>query len=526
MPVRSLVKAHLYKDSVSLMRIAEALSGMPGVRYATLLMGTGANKQLLEQARHLTAEVQDANPDDLMIVLEADAEAALDAGVARAERLLAEGGEERGAAEGRERPPQSLGGALGRFPGATLAQISTPGPYAAAEALKALRRGLHVFLFSDNVPLEQEIFLKGVAQHKGLLVMGPDCGTALIGGIPLGFANVVRRGAIGLVAASGTGLQQVTCLIHRFGDGVSHGIGTGSHDLSEAVGGVTFGQALDLLQGDGQTRVIVLISKPPAPSVAGRILERIRGSVKPVVVLFLGGAPGPVQAAGAIPVSTLAEAASTAVTLARGASPQTETDTMVGQAENAAAEGRALRASQRYVRGHFSGGTFCSEAQVVWGQMGLVAHSNVPLEKAYLLPDLRHSREHTAIDMGSDEFTVGRPHPMIDFRYRNERMLREAADPTTAVILLDIVLGYGAHSDPAAVLAPVLREARGTAEREGRHLAVVGSVCGTEEDPQRLSVQEARLRDAGMLLAPSNAAAAWLAAAIATRGAALKESSQ
>jgi FdrA protein len=524
MPVRSLVKTHLYKDSVSLMRIAEALSGLQGVRYATLLMGTGANKQLLEQARRLTAEVQDASPDDLMIVLEADSEVTLDAGVARAEHLLADAGEERGTAGVRERPPQSLGEALGRVPRATLAQISTPGPYAAAEALKALCRGLHVFLFSDNVPLEQEIFLKGVAKRKGLLVMGPDCGTALIGGIPLGFANVVRRGAIGLVAASGTGLQQVTCLIHRFGGGVSHGIGTGSRDLSEAVGGVTFGQALDLLQDDRQTRVIVLISKPPAPSVAARILDRVQGSAKPVVVLFLGGAPEPVQAAGATPVSTLAEAASTAVTLAGGVPSHTEGNTAVGQAENALAQGRALSAGQCYVRGLFSGGTFCSEAQVVWRQMGLVSHSNVPLEKAYLLPDLQHSRQHTAIDMGSDEFTVGRPHPMIDFRYRIERILREAADPTTAVILLDIVLGFGAHSDPAAALAPVLRDAHAAVAREGRHLIVVGSVCGTEEDPQRLSAQEARLRDAGMLLTPSNAAAAWLAAAIATRGAAIKES--
>jgi len=279
-----------------------------------------------------------------------------------------------------------------------------------------------------------------------------------------------------------------------------------------------------LLQGDTQTRVIVLISKPPAPSVAARILGCIRGSAKPVVVLFLGGAPEPVRAAGATPVSTLAEAASTAVALARGVLPHTERDAVMDQTESALAQGRALAADQRYVRGLFSGGTFCSEAQVVWRRMDLVAHSNVPLEKAHLLPDLQQSREHTAIDMGSDEFTVGRPHPMIDFRYRIERMLREAVDPTTAVILLDIVLGYGAHSDPAAALAPVLRDVHAAAAREGRHLVVVGSVCGTEEDPQRLSAQEARLRDAGMLLTPSNAAAAWLAAAIATRGAAIKES--
>lgn len=515
MPVRAVLKRNLYKDSVALMRVAEALADLSGVGYAGLMMGTPANKEILRDAGRLPADVAAAAPDDLMIVLEADSAGALDAAAERAEALLV--GAEQGTPTGEreESPPQSLALAVARVPDATLVQVSVPGAYAAAEALKALRRGLHVFLFSDNVPIEQEVVVKQLAERKGLFVMGPDCGTALLGGVPLGFANVVRPGSIGLVGASGTGLQQVTSLIHRLGEGVSHAIGTGSRDLSETVGGITTRQAVEFLREDASTRVVVLLSKPPSPTVAGRILDQVREFPKPVVVLFLGGDPKPIRAAGATPATTLDEAAGLAVSMVRGGPPPAED---IGHRAGEASElARRLDPGQRFVRGLFSGGTFCSEAQVVWRQMGLRAFSNVPLDKACLLPDPRTSRENTAIDLGSDEFTVGRPHPMIDFRCRAERLLSEARDPSVAVILLDIVLGYGAHPDPASALAPVLAEARTVAERAGRWLAMVGSVCGTEDDPQRLSVQEARLQASGMLLAPSNASAARLAALIATR---------
>ncbi len=521
MPVKSLVRPQLYKDSVVLMRISEALSGIEGVKHATVMMGTAANKQILEESDQLTAEVKLAGPDDLMIVLEADSGEVLNSALTHAEGLLSEVSKTQG--EIHERPPRTASTALARLPEANLVQVSTPGQYAGAEALKALRHGLHVFLFSDNVSLEQEIFLKTVALRKGLLVMGPDCGTSLIGGTPLGFANVTRRGTVGLVAASGTGLQQVTCLIHQLGEGVSNGIGTGSRDLAQAVGGITTQQGLEALSTDPQTRVIVLISKPPSPNVAARILERVQKTAKPVVVLFLGGDSEMVRAAGAIPVVTLEEAAIWAVALARGEDPQTIKSSLPLHLETVQAEGRRFNSSQRYLRGLFSGGTFCIEAQIVCHQEGLNTFSNVPLDKTYTLANIQGSKEHTAIDMGSDEFTVGRPHPMIDFRYRVDRLFREAQDPTTAVILIDVVLGYGAHPDPAAALAPAIQEAKRSAQREGRYLIIVGSVCGTEEDPQHLSAQEARLREAGMLLASSNASAARLAAAITTKRTSFEE---
>ncbi|HEX7128410.1 MAG TPA: acyl-CoA synthetase FdrA [Thermodesulfobacteriota bacterium] len=519
MPVTTIVKPGLYKDSVALMRISEAAAALAGVRRAALVMGTAANKAILEEAGQLTADAQAAGPDDLVVVLEGESEQALADASGRVEAMLA--GEEapRGGAAPEERPARALATALRRLADANLVLVSTPGAYAGAEALKALRRGLHVFLFSNNVPVEQEVHLKALARRKGLLVMGPDCGTAIIGGVPLGFANVVRRGGVGLVAAAGTGLQEVSCLIDRQGEGISHGIGTGSNDVSAPVGGATMQQGFEALRADPATRVIVLVSKPPAPAVAAKMLGLVGTCEKPVVVLFLGGDPEPVRRAGAVPAVTLEDAAAAGVALARGEAPGPGEAAPLPDAERVRAEAARLGRGQRYIRGLFSGGTLCTEAQVVWRERGIDAYSNVPLDAARRLGDPDESREHTAVDMGTDEFTVGRPHPMIDFRYRVERLRREARDPATAVVLLDVVLGYGAHPDPAGALVPAVREARALAEREGRHLSVVASVCGTEGDPQRLSAQEARLREAGVLLLPSNAAAARAAVAIATRGA-------
>jgi succinyl-CoA synthetase alpha subunit len=402
---------------------------------------------------------------------------------------------------------------LAELPTANLALISTPGEYAAAEATKALRLGLNVMLFSDNVALEDEIALKRFARAHDLLVMGPDCGTAIIGGVPLGFANAVHRGGIGAIAASGTGLQQVTCLIDRWGGGISHAIGTGGHDLHAKVGGITMLQGLDALAADPATRVIVLISKPPHPEVAERVLEAAGRSGKPIVVNFLGANPDTLRRADVHPVRTLEDAARLAVALAGGG----------GGASSGAARSEdgvavpQLAPGQKYVRGLYSGGTFCYEALLLLSEAFGGVASNTPLEPERMLVDVWRSEGHTVIDLGEDAFTRGRPHPMIDQTLRRERILQEAADPEVAVILFDVVLGYGAHPDPAPELAIALEQARALATAAGRQLALVGSVCGTAGDPQNLPRQEAVLKDAGVLLAESNAQAVRLAAAVARR---------
>ncbi|MCC6610372.1 MAG: acyl-CoA synthetase FdrA [Burkholderiales bacterium] len=512
MPVVAAIKPGFYKDSVALMRVAQSIAGRRGIARATLVMGTPANKAVLEQAGLLEENLVAAQPGDLLIVVEGATQAEIDEALQDAERLLVTGDATVHAPGAGEIVSRSLAMALAGDAPATLAQISVPGPYAAAEALKALKRGLHVFLFSDNVPLEQEIALKRLAAARHLLVMGSDCGTAILGGVPLGFANAVRRGVIGLTGASGTGIQHVSTLIHQAGEGVSHAIGTGSRDVLAEVGAATMREAMALLAADRDTHVVVIVSKPPAKPVAEGVLADAARVGKPVVVLFLG-ASGPKSGRNLTVVSTLEDAATAAVALARGNAYQPSASVLDGTA-TLPAELTMLAPSQRYVRGLYAGGTFCTEAQVVLRSAGVIAWSNAPIDKAHRIPEHAPSVSHCMIDMGAGEFTVGRPHPMIDQSARAERLVAEARDPETALVMFDVVLGYGAHADPAGALAPAIREARATALRGGRHLILVAFACGTEEDPQRRSAQAKALREAGVNVVSTSTAAARLAASV------------
>jgi len=514
-PIRATRKPGYYKDSVTLMRIAQRALAEPGVVRATLLMGTDANKAALREDALLDAALVDAQPSDLMVVVEARTADEAGAAIVAVERLLAGGETTKPSSDATTAMrPRSLAMHAARAAHEpVLAQISVPGAYAGAEALKALRQGLHVFLFSDNVPLAEEQVLKRLAERKGLLVMGPDCGTAMLRGVPLGFANAVRRGAIGLVGASGTGLQEVMCRIHELGAGVSHAIGTGSHDVSPEIGGTTMRQGIDLLAADPATRVIVIVSKPPAPAVAAAVFAQLARTGKPAVVLFLGMQPrGDAASDAVVSVTTLEDAARAAVARLHGRSVAA---TATASEERALADADRLASSQRHLRALYSGGTFCTEAQLVWRALGIRARSNAPLERADALDDARNPDTHAAIDFGADEFTVGRPHPMIDLTTRVDAITRQARDPAVAAIVLDVVLGYGSHPDPAGVLGSAIAEARSNAAREGRHLPVIAFVCGTEEDAQRLSRQQAKLREAGATLCASSTAAARFAGALA-----------
>jgi FdrA protein len=489
-----LVRPDTYRDSVELMRVAALVEKLRGVSRAALMMATPANRELLSGAGLLDATGAAAGPNDLVVAVAAVNRAAGERALGEAARLLDEQAAV-SAPSGDKPVPRSIAEAVSEFAHANLAIISTPGAYAAAEALKALKRGLHVFIFSDNVPVADEVELKRLAAKKKLLVMGPDCGTAILDGVPLGFANAVRRGPIGLVGASGTGLQEISCLIDRLGEGCSQVIGVGGHDLDERVGGLMMQAGIERLAADPGTRVIVLVSKPPAPAVARRVLDVARKSGKPVVVNFLGGDPAAIRGAGAFPAATLEDAARAAVALARGkkaaAAPLADVPKLAAAGR---AKARRFGKGQRLVRGLYSGGTLCQEAALILEGVG--------------------GGKHTTVDLGNDEFTVGRPHPMIDFRLRNERILAAAGDPATAVILLDVVLGYGAHPDPAGALVPAIEGAIKAAAKGKRGLAFVASVCGTPVDPQGLERQETRLAAAGVLLAPSNAQAARLAASL------------
>jgi FdrA protein len=508
--VQARVLRHEYRDSMVLMYLSARLQKMEGVMKAAAVMGTEANKDLLTATDLISPEIRSAGPQDLVVVVRAvDGETASRT-LSRLEEILAQGVT---GPEPAESFYYSLERAAQALPGANLALISVPGIYAAREARKALEAGLHVFLFSNHVPLEEEVSLKSIACERGLLVMGPDCGTALINGTALGFGNVVRRGKVGIVAASGTGIQEVTVLLDQPGLGISHAVGTGGRDLSAEVGAITTIQGIDLLEEDPATLALAILSKSPSPEVLQRVMVRLKKCPKPVIACFLGSHRREVEGNIHL-VPTLAEAAQTAARLLGG-----KLDGVVeippGLLHQARLEGTRLKPEQRFVRGLFSGGSLCKEAQVVWEEWIGPGWSNIPGGSGRRLPDPLRSLEHTALDLGEDFFTRGRPHPMIDPAGRSERILQEVDDPGVAVILLDVVLGYGAHEDMAGALLPAIRQARHRALSAGRALPIVAHVVGTEADPQGLGNQENQLRSAGVIVCPSNAVAARLASVIA-----------
>ena len=504
-----------YRDSVSLMQFSATLTAFPAVKEASAVMATENNINLMCEVGLLSGGV-DAGPNDLLIVLEGEDKNALKSALESAIEELKQPSAITDIGGGVSKVvPSSIQMALDDMPNANLALISTPGEYAAAEALKALHLGLHTMIFSDNVLLEDEITLKQYARDHGLLVMGPDCGTAIINGIPLGFANVVQRGDIGIVAASGTGLQQVSSLVDRWNGGISQAIGVGSHDLHSLIGGISMLQGIDALAADPTTKVIVLISKPPSPEVSDLIIDRASKSGKPIVVDFIGTDYATVKNEIFYEAHTLEDAAAVAIALSKGQDPLQSSQLLLEDINEMANSVKPkFKPEQKYIRGLFSGGTFCFETLILLEESLVPVYSNLPIESEYQLLDVWKSQKHTAIDMGDDLFTKGRPHPMIDFRLRNERIIQEAADPEVAVILLDIVLGYGSNMNPANELIPTIYQAMGISAKRGSDITFIASVCGTKGDPQNMMEQEAGLRKAGMLLTNSNASAARLAAAI------------
>jgi FdrA protein len=513
------VKKNCYQDSVKLMQISQEVKSLPGVTRASAIMGTDSNKATLVRGGFDVSLMEGAGPSDILFLVDAGtdeiARRALDRYFALLDETIA-------SKDDRKTSVRTIKAALASLPGSNIAFISVPGEFAAYEAFKALRAGLHVHIFSDNVPIEDEIKLKELGRRLGLLVMGPDCGTAMIGGIPLGFANAVARGPIGIVGAAGTGIQQVTVLIDRYGSGISHAIGLGGRDLSDRVGGISALMAIDALEADPSTRVIVVISKPPERATGMRVIARIKASAKPVVVAFLGGDRALLYGVDHV-AENLEEAARMAVELAekKPVAPK-EREFDIGKIESTKAGTLKAGASTRmYLRGLFTGGSLADEAQLTLGAILGTVTSNCTKNPALMVTGSDSLEGHSIIDMGDDEFTVGRPHPMIDPSYRAERLVKEWSDPRVAVILCDLVLGYGSHPSPATPLAEAVRRARNL---YGDCVSVVASVCGTEKDIQVLSAQESILREAGILVLPTNVSAAKAAGQLALRHAGRSES--
>lgn len=489
-----------FVDSVRQLAGTRAMSAQPGVEWAAVAMATPANIDTLRAEGFPDRELSTAHANDLVLAVRAVNEqavdAALQAGYAALFAATAASTEEHNTAA------RTLERAVARQPGTTVAVISVPGEYAALEAHKALTAGLDVLLFSDNVPIEQEIELKDRAMALGRLMMGPGAGTALLAGTGLGFANVVRPGPVGVVAAAGTGAQEVMSLLDRWGSGISAVVGVGGRDLTDTVDGRMARQAVAALRADETTQVILLVAKAPSPRVARAVMAEAFG--KPMVAALIG-MHGDVD----LPVTRTLEAGALATLDLLGLPRPNLVGDLPAQIDEAI---RRLGSGRHAVRGLFSGGTLCYESQVILADVFSRVYSNAPLDQTMRLPYPKGAS--VCLDLGEEEYTRGRPHPMIDPETRVAILREHGHDESVAVILLDVVLGYGAHADPAGALAPVCEEIT----REGGP-RIVAYCLGTDQDPQNLQSQRQRLRDAGCIVTETAARASFAAAAIATRGA-------
>lgn len=499
------VRKNAYYDSVTLMLISKEIKEMDGVVEVLVGMGTDLNKELAGNLG-LGGETLDAlSANDFFIATHLLEETVMNEVTETVDRLLNQKKQSQGSAY----RPASLETALGMLPDANMALVSIAGQYAEEEVMCLLEKDLHVMLFSDNVSLDSELRLKKLAVQKGLLMMGPDCGTAIINGIPLAFANVVKRGGIGIIGASGTGTQEVSVIIDKLGEGVSQVIGTGGRDLKTEIGGLMMIQAMDALMRDPATKVLVLISKPPAKEVAEKILKKVSQTPKPVVVDFIGGDAETIALAGAYPCISLEDAAHKAVALLRGETVSdfdgfSVSESWIEAFVEESVEG--LMPEQRHLKGLFTGGTLADEAMKLLGDSIGDIYSNIPLSPELGLEHLREKAAHVCLDLGEDQFTVGRPHPMIDPSTRSEKFETEV-DENTAVVLMDVVLGYGSHQDPAKAVAEAVTKTNARLKHPPVYIA---SITGTLGDPQNLEASQKTLEAVGIRVMPSNAQAVRL----------------
>lgn len=488
--LKTVVKKGSYHDSVVLMLLTNQISAIEGVKKVSIMMGTPANKDIFSQSGLDTKELMESTANDMVVVADVEDEGLLDTIMEEADAFFKKQSSSNGEKKGSE-SVKSWEKALAKLPDADLAVISIPGAYAALEADRALGEGMNVFMFSDNVTIEDEKKLKEKAHEKGLVLMGPDCGTSIIQGVPVAFTNSVAPGPIGIIGASGTGIQELTTIIDRLGEGVTNAIGTGGRDLSTEVGGITMMDMIDAMEMDDTVKVMIVISKPPAKAVREKISARLSVSSKPVITLFLGEKPE-YHEENFYHTYTLDEAARLAVSLVRGETVK-EGEVKTDRSGFYSAE------VKKTIKAYYSGGTLAGEAAMLIKDALKLA---IPPEKAegFMLK----TGGHIVVDLGDDVYTQGKPHPMIDPAKRIECMREALDDETTGVILLDIMLGYGSHEDMAGALLPAITELRDKAESEGRKVFFIATVCGTRRDFQGYDSAVNKLKEAGVIVCETN----------------------
>lgn len=502
-----VIRKNEYYDSVFLMGINKQLSDQPGVKQTAVLMGTDNNKKLLSDIGISGASIDSAKANDLIVAVIADSQQIVDEILENLDARLT---------TNFDSSPVSVWktfeDGLNQKPNANLEVLSIPGEYVPREARKAIEAGLHLFIFSSNVSLQDELELKELAAKKNVIVMGPDCGTSIIGGVGIGFANAVRQGPIGVIGASGTGLQEFTCQVHNAGQGISHAIGTGTNDVSDTIGGLTSFAVIDALEADTNTMVIAFVSKPPGKKMQGKLITRLNNCSKPAICCFIGADHSSAPDDRLHFTNTIDLAVDWALHLVGSTPSPEELELQPEELTWVDNEAAKWTSEQQFLRGVFAGGTYCYQSQHILRNSGLDIYSNAPLDAVFLLNNPDESRSNSIVDMGDEYYTLGKPHPMIDGSLRNKRILAESLDPQVAVLFLDFILGYNSSLDPAGELIDAIRQAQQIATKRGDHLTVVASICGTEDDPQDLNLQSQMLKDQGVYVFNSNSRAALFCA--------------
>lgn len=518
--VTNFVKKNFHRDSVQLLHLSEEAKKIDGVKDAAIVMGTTTNKEILEKLGLLTGEGRSASESDMILAVMADSQTLIESALRQIEELILKPPPAKG------RSFYSVDAALQAAPDANLAVVSIPGEHAREIVLKLLGKGLSVHLFSDHVPPEHELELKRYAREKGLLVMGPGAGTSIIGGKAIAFANVLKKGEVGLVAAAGTGLQEVSVLLSEVGLGVSEAIGVGGNDVKATIGGIMTVQSIDALEQDPDSSTVVVLSKPPDAAVKKAVLDHLeKRTKKKYVTCFIGPDSYDIPASlrGRVRGTKTLHAA--VVEAVRTVEPTRHAEIVkrfsMSESELTSLSRKiykGLGERQRYVRGLYTGGTFAYETLVILGRMIGDVYSNAPIDAKLKLANSYSSVKDSIVDLGEEEFTVGRAHPMIDPTIRKMRLIEEAKDPEVAVIIMDFMLGYGSHMDPAGAMLGAIADAKKMAEKEGRVLPILAHVCGTEQDPQPLSEQVNKLRNVGVEVFPTNALMAIVSGFVSRKG--------
>lgn len=514
--VKSEVLKDTYRDSAFLMKISSAAISRPGIEQASAMMATERNKELFLASGLMTPSIEAAGANDLALAVSGDDQAVDEALGEIQEQLKSTTTKKRSTAAGAA-TPTTISEAVSADDTLNLAMISVPGEYAKYEAAQALKAGMNVMLFSDNISVADELSLKQMASEKGLLVMGPDCGTAIVGGVPLAFANSVRSGRVTMVGGSGSGFQEVFCLLERFGIGIRNAFGTGGRDLKDEIGGISTLSALQAADADPDTDLVMVVSKPPGTAVRSKLLKTYASMSKPVVVAYAGMTDTSLEEeAGVTCAANLEEASRQAAAILN---PELDCAALLEQDWRNRAAAEALAAdwtTEKYIRAVYGGGSLCYEAAgLVVATVSEDIYSNISVIGGKPIADAGTSTGHTFLDMGDDAFTVGRPHPMIAPELKMERVTQELCDPETAVVLVDLVIGYGSHQEQAKLLVEAREKAAGC--QGSAQKVIIASVTGTDLDNPSRKSQVEELAENGIVVAPSNAEAALLAGKLVSR---------